>query len=113
MRLPFSSRSKAQEAADSSRRSSVSEDTTLQEEGQIADDVSDRSSGTNTTPLYTPATSNSSTSTAPKAADREGKKMGMYKLSGEFILRTRLIGVVVDTSGTFLPVYPRLVKFEY
>jgi hypothetical protein len=101
MRLPFVSR-KEHDGPEASRRSSVSED---QEQSVGADNASERSAVLSVTPTFTPSTSYSSTNTAPTTTDREAKKTGMYKLSG-INSEARLIGLVVDTSGTFLPVIP-------
>jgi hypothetical protein len=99
MRLPFVSR-KEHDGPEASRRSSLSED---REQSVVADNASERSVVTSVTPTFTPSTSYSSTNTAPTSIDREAKKTGMYKLSG-INSEARLIGLVVDTSGTFLPV---------
>ena len=86
MRLPFYSR-KGQEVAttDSSRRSSIAEeeqeDRSMQTARFIADDASERSDVlSNSTTLDT-----ASATSYPSyyiANDREAKKTGMYKLSG-------------------------------
>lgn len=84
MRLPFSSR-KAQEPSDSSRRSSIDEDRDSEDPSSFrnATDVNSEAIGqTKSAPIDTPATSFSSYSSYN---DREGKKAGMYKLSGMFL----------------------------
>jgi len=83
MRLPFSSR-KAQEPSDSSRRSSLNEDKDSEDPSSFrnATDVNSEAIGqTKSAPIDTPATSFSSYSSYN---NREGKKAGMYKLSGMF-----------------------------
>jgi hypothetical protein len=86
MRLPFSSK-KTSETADSSRRSSFSDDGP-QEQSKADDNVSGQR---NATPTFTPATSYSSTNTTPiSTTDREGRKTGMYKLSGN-IFSSKLV----------------------
>jgi hypothetical protein len=109
MRLPFSSR-KGQETTDSSsRRSSVSEGNPRSQHNDGDDASSERSTGhANSASLDTPATSYSSYNSV---TDHEAKRTGMYKLSGktkfefeESVLIALLI--VVDRSGTFLPVLP-------
>ena len=73
------------------------------------DASSERSTGhANSTPLDTPATSYSS---HDSVTDHEAKRTGMYKLSGktnfEFEESVLIaLFVVVDRSGTFLPVLP-------
>jgi hypothetical protein len=87
MRLPFSSR-KGQETANdaSSRRSSVSDDPHV---GNNDDDASSQRStrNSNSTPLDTPATSYSSYNSVN---DHEGKRTGMYKLSGILPFKVRI-----------------------
>jgi hypothetical protein len=111
MRLPFSSKKPtdaSEECGD--RRASVSENLDpLSTSGPATgDDVSERSTTHSvTTPLDTPATSYSSYSSG--ANDKQAKKTGMYKLSGSLPIPRILYladGLVVDGSGTFLPVCP-------
>ena len=81
MRLPFSSRKGPEPTNSSSRRSSITEDTSQDPATQtVPDDLSEGSTvRSNSTPLDTPATSYSSYNSA---YDREAKKTGMYELSG-------------------------------
>ena len=92
MRLPFSSRKVPDSADSSSRRSSITEDTSKEQSTQtVQDDLSEHSTvPSNSTPIDTPATSYSSHSSV---YDREARKTGMYKLSGNSYLNL-IVGIV-------------------
>lgn len=82
MRLPFSLRKVPEPSDSSSRRSSITEDTSKDQATEtIPDDLSEYSTvQSNSTPIDTPATSFSSYNSV---YDREARKTGMYKLSGK------------------------------
>jgi hypothetical protein len=87
MRLPFSSsRNKTHEQSDSSRRSSVNEDRdsvdTSLKNGTDRSIPSEGNEQSNSVPVITPATSYSSYSSSNTGNGSEGKKAGMYELSG-------------------------------